>query len=384
LFPYDLSRYVPSPQDNGRFRQSLETIMSILRCVATVLLSALLCSSCFAQSVQSRQPAQSDQDPSSLLEQLTQEPSSATDRGLSWFTSISGSHDSFSGWSSVMDSSMRYDFNSVFAVELGVPYYMMHHGYAVTTSAHSGVRPPLVSAYNTLGDTYLRLHFAAPQTSFHYAAMLTGTAPTGDTSSGISTGRPTFDLNNHIEHSFRFFTPMAEFGIGDSSALINQRISEPYASLLGAGNIAHPTNPILVTLMNQQIRQPYTTLGPISHYRAGATFQFLRIFSFAPSAYEDLPIGNQKVYSHLFVPSKTGKQIQIVNGRRIPGYETVQELKGQGILEDNGVTAEMTVSLSRHVALTGTYQRSLRQHFDTVAFGMSFTFGKYARSPVNQ
>ena len=44
----------------------------------------------------------------------------------------------------------------------------------------------------------------------------------------------------------------------------------------------------------------------------------------------------------------------------------------------------MTVSLNRHVALVGTYQRSLRQHLDTVAFGMSFTFGKYARPPSGQ
>ncbi len=290
-----------------------------------------------------------------------------------------------------MDSSMRYDFNNVFGVELGVPYYMMHNGYRSTAVARSTtIKPPLVNTYNALGDMYLRLHFAAPNTSFHYAAMLTGTAPTGDTSSGISTGRPTFDLNNHIEHTFGFFTPMAEFGIGDSSALIDQRVSEPYAayaSLLGNNNRANlgsGINPILLTLMNQQIRSPYTTLGPVSHYRAGATFDFLRIFSFTPSAYEDLPMGNQKVYSHLFIPSKTGTLVQIINGRRVPGYESVKEIKGQGILEDNGLTGDITISLSRHMALVGTYQHSLRQHLDTIAFGVSFTFGKYARKPAAQ
>jgi hypothetical protein len=357
----------------------------MLRRLAAAVLTAVVCSSCFAQSGQSAQSVPSTQsvesadNPLNSLDELLSEPSGPTDRGLSWFTSISGSHDSFSGWSSVMDSSMRYDFNSVFGAELGIPYYMTHSGYASAMSARSPVKPPLVSAYNTLGDVYLRLHFAAPQTSFHYAAVLTGTAPTGDTSSGISTGRPTFDLNNHIEHSFRFFTPMAEFGIGDSSALINQAIGVPYASLLGRGATA--TN---IAVINQQIRQPYTTLGAVSHYRVGSSFDFLKVFSFTLSGYEDLPIGNQKVYSHLFVPSKTGKQIQIINGKKLRGFESVREVRGQGILEDNGVTGEMIVRVNRHVALVGTYQRSLRQRFDAVALGMSFTFGKDARTPVEQ
>ena len=344
--------------------------MSILRCLVTVLLSAMVAASCLAQSTL---------DPLDPLAQLLPEPQAASERGLSWFTTVTGSHDSPSGWSSIMDSSMRYDFSNVFGVELGMPYYMIHNGYKSTVTGRSAIKPPLVSTYNALGDMYLRLHFAAPKTSFHYAAMLTGTAPTGDTASGLSTGRPTFDLNNHIEHTFGFLTPMAEFGIGDSSALIDQRISEPYTSLLG-----RETNQTFIAFMNQQIRQPYTTLGPVSHYRVGATLDFLRIFSFTPSGYEDMPIGNQKVYSHLFIPSKTGTQIQIINGRRLRGFESVREISGQGILEDNGLTGEMTIRLGRHVALVGTYQHSLRQHLDTVAFGMSFTFGKYARKPAGQ
>jgi hypothetical protein len=357
--------------------------MSKLRCIAIALLSAVAASSCFAQSTSdSAAPPSPDvtQEMPDSVAQLLSAPEPSV-RGLTFSTSMMGGHDSASGWSSVMDSSMRYDFNHVFAVELGVPYYMMHHGYKNTVVvSQSAVKPPLVSAYNTLGDLYLRLHFAAPQTSFHYAAMITGTAPTGDTSSGISTGRPTFDLNNHVEHTFRFFTPMAEFGIGDSSALIDQRVSEPYAAL--AGNFSR--QPALLALVNQQIRPPYTTLGPISHYRAGASFDFLKIFTFAPSAYEDLPIGNQKVYSHLFIPSKTGKLVRIINGKRVPGYESVKELSGQGILEDNGLTGEMTISVGRHVALIGTYQHSLRQHLDAVAFGMSFIFGRAAQKPPSQ
>jgi hypothetical protein len=176
---------------------------------------------------------------------------------------------------------------------------------------------------------------------------------------------------------------MAEFGIGDSSALIDQRVSEPYASLAGTrGTLSR--QPAMLALVNQQIRPPYTTLGPISHFRAGASLDFLRIFTFTPSAYEDLPIGNQKVYSHLFIPSKTGKLLRIINGKKVPGYESVKEISGQGILEDNGLTGELTVSLGRHLALVGVYQHSLRQHLDAVAFGISFIVGRPVEKPAGQ
>src|SRR5215510_10341600 len=251
-----------SPQGTqGRTRQSWRGSMSVMPRVLAVLFSTMLAASCLAQappdSVTQSVPDPTEALPESLA-QLLSEPRPTSSRGLTFSTSIIGSHDSFSGWSTVMDSSMRYDFNSVFGAELGVPYYMMHNGYKGSTAVtQSEIKPPLVSSYNTFGDLYLRLHFAAPNTRFHYAAMITGTAPTGDRSSGISTGRPTFDLTNHVEHTFGFFTPMAEFGIGDSSALIDQRVSEPFASFLGSRpNLSH--DPIFVALVNQQIRPPYT------------------------------------------------------------------------------------------------------------------------------
>src|SRR5581483_10474575 len=264
-------------------------------------------------------------------------PGQANDRGFTFSTSITSNHDSSSGWSNIIDSSARYDFNRVFGVELGMPYYMSHNGYSSTTVTRLNTNPPLVTTYNSLGDLYLKLHFAAPDTSFGYSATITGTAPTGDTSSGISTGRPTFDLNNHFEHSFGFLTPFAELGIGDSSALINHRV-----------------------------RRPYTTLGPISHYKAGASFDFLKFFNFEGSAYEDLPIGDQKVFSHLFVPSQTGRLIRTINGKKRRFARTTVDT-GQGILEDNGLGTDLTINVGRHMALTGTYERSLRQSLDTVA-----------------
>ncbi len=339
---------------------------------AVALLSAIVAPACFAQSssgtevangaVSSSRAVAVVADSSVIANSAVADnstspansPAETNDRGFTFTTSITGNHDSSSGWSNIVDSSARYDFNRVFGVELGMPYYMSHNGYSSTVVTRINVNPPLVTTYNSLGDLYLKLHFAAPDTNFGYNATITGTAPTGDTSTGISTGRPTFDLNNHFEHGFAFLTPFAELGIGDSSALINHRV-----------------------------RRPYTTLGPISHYKAGASFDFLKFFNFEGSAYEDLPIGDQKVFSHLFVPSKTGRVIRTINGKTRRFARTTVDT-GQGILEDNGLSSELTVNVGQHMALTGSYERSLRQSMDTVAVGMSFTFGRAAQEPSGQ
>src|SRR5258707_817841 len=267
--------------------------MNRYRCLATALFAV---SWCLAQLSSAQTfPAQPPPAPASAAESSAESsvtPSSpqkapVSDRGFSFSTIATGNHDSVSGWSSMLDTGVRYDFNGIFGMELGVPYYMTQTGSDTTKAVRLNQTPPLMVTYGALGDTYLILHFAAPGSVVGYRATITGTAPTGDTSTGISTGRATFDLNNHFDHTWGFLTPLAEFGVGDSSALVNRRV-----------------------------RRPYTTLGPLSHYKAGATFDFLKVFSFQGSGYEDLPIGDQKVFSRVLVRSKTGTIIRVVNGKK--------------------------------------------------------------------
>ena len=299
--------------------------------------------------VASASPAPSDARTSATTASAPEEkpaavPGPTTTRGFSYTTTFTGDHDSTTGWSTVMDSSVSYDFNRIFGVTLGMPWYLSHNGYDSNVVVRGNKVPPLITTYNALGDLYLDLKLSAPDSWVGYKATLAGTAPTGDTSSGISTGRATFDLNNHMEHTWAFFTPLAEFGFGDSSALVNRRV-----------------------------RSPYTTLGPLSHFKAGAGFAFLKAFDFEVAGYEDLPVGNQKVYSHLFRKLKTPI---ILPGGRVKRYRLVRVDTGDGILEDNGLTNTMTISLGKHVDLCGIYQRSLRQSLDTVQFGVGFHFGR--------
>jgi hypothetical protein len=292
-------------------------------------------------------PATPSNTPSSAAPPDTHAPAvseQSSTKGFSYATSFTGDHDSTTGWATVMDSSVSYDFNRVFGVTLGMPLYMSHNGYDSNVVVRGNKVPPLITTYNALGDLYLDLKFSAPDSWIGYKATLAGTGPTGDTSSGISTGRPTFDLNNHLEHAWGFFTPLAEFGFGDSSALVNRRV-----------------------------RRPYTTLGPLSHFKAGADFEFLKAFDFQVAGYEDLPVGNQKIYSHLFRKLKTPI---VLPGGKVKRYRLVRVDTGDGILEDNGVTNTMTISLGKHVDLSGIYQRSLRQSLDIVQFGIGFHFGR--------
>jgi len=261
-------------------------------------------------------------------------------RGFTFSTYAFGYHDSMIGWSSIVNFSARYDFNSRFGVEIGAPYYMTQTGYDFSAALKPNQARPLVDNYGSPGDTYLALHFTAPESIVGYSATLIGTAPSGDTSTGISTGRPTADLTHHLEHTWSFFTPFADLGIGDSSALADRRT-----------------------------KRPYTTLGPLSHYRAGAGLSFLKVLGFQAAGFEDLPIDDQKVYSPVPLRNKNGTFL-LVNGKKT--YRWV--VTGKGILEDNGLSGGLTIILGRHVVLSGLYQRSLRQSYDTVMFGVGYTF----------
>lgn len=281
-----------------------------------------------------------------FAQSLEETKSTPNDRGFTLSTYAYGYHDSMIGWSSIVNFSVRYDFNSRFGMELGAPYYMTQTGYDFSTVLKPKQSRPLVDNYGAPGDTYLALHFTAPGSVVGYSATLIGTAPSGDTSTGISTGRPTADLTHHLEHTWSHFTPFADLGIGDSSALAERRT-----------------------------KRPYTTLGPLSHYKAGASLSFLKILSFQAAGFEDLPIDNQKVYSAVPIRGKNGAFV-LVNGKKT--YRWVAT--GKGILEDNGLSGGLALRLGPSVTLSGFYERSLRQSYDTVTFGVGYTFRR-ARKP---
>src|SRR5438045_2089984 len=183
-------------------------------------------------------------------------------KGFSSYTSFEQSHDSSSNWSSVIDSSVGYQFNKVFGMAVGVPFYLTYNQVNTSslTTAVPSTQPALTLGNNALGDVRLALKFSTPTPVVRYVVTISGTAPTGDTTNGISTGRVTADFNNHLEFDLGPFTPLAEVGITNSNSLIDMLV-----------------------------RRPYTTLGTLSHFKGGLSVPLFTGLLAEFSGYDHLP-----------------------------------------------------------------------------------------------
>jgi len=72
-------------------------------------------------------------------------------------------------------------------------------------------------------------------------------------------------------------------------------------------------------------------------------------------AYEQLPLGDQKIYT-----SKTRKKV------------TTTVVTGHNVSEDNGFNAAFDATIDRHTVFSSYYSRSLRLHTDTVSVGITY------------
>ena len=235
---------------------------------------------------------------------------------------ISGIHDSVTGWATLATPAVGYSFNDIFSIDATIPIYF--YRLADSRSTHSRPTAKLVNQRGEPGDLVLGFHAQFIPHAYQY--QLTGlvTAPTGDKEYGLTTGRVTFDISNHFERTYRRITPNLEIGAGDST-----------------------------TLVNRTVTKNYTSLGPLAHFQIGLSVELLRGITFESDAYEQLPIGDQKIYG----PSRNGKATVVT---------------GHNVTEDNGFTNTLDVPLIGNFTLSGYYSRSLRIHSDTTAIGITY------------
>jgi hypothetical protein len=247
------------------------------------------------------------------------------ERGFNASLGTSSQHDSSSGWSSVLTPNVAYRMNRYFSADVGVPLYLY-----INIDGNVGTKAKPVYAYasrnGVFGDSTLSGHLDADVFSVDYNLTASMGIPTGNTAYGLGAGQVTYDFNNHFERSLAIFTPDIEVGFGDASALVDQRVLKSYVAV-----------------------------GPQAHFQAGLSVDLPRQMSFEAEAYEELPVSKDLVYS------TTGK-----------GKKKVTTSTNIGPAEDNGFTTALDIPLSPHVTLSGFYNRSLRDHDDTVGF--SFTF----------
>lgn len=298
--------------------------------VLALLILMLEASACLAQS-----------NPSSLSLRIP-------DRGFTSYTNLSQSYDSSANWTSTIDSTIGYSFNKVFGISVGAPFYLAYNQPLFSSSAttQTSTQTAPVSGYNAIGDMRFGLRFATPTPVLRYVVTVTGTAPTGDTSLGLSTGRFTGDFNNHLEFDLWRISPLFELGLANTSALVTA------------------------------VKRPYTTLGMLSHYKTGLGIPLGKRLNFEFSGYENLPLGLQKLYSAEFNRGQGSVPVTNGKGKSQPIYEQAATIIGNGFTEDNGFSTGLNADLGRRVDMGFTYDRSARQKLDTVEFSIGFRIGR--------
>jgi hypothetical protein len=235
---------------------------------------------------------------------------------------FSGVHDSVTGWATLFTPSIGYSFNDIFSIDATIPIYM--YRLAESRSTHPKPTARLVNQRGEPGDVVLGFHAQFIPRLFQYQITGLVTAPSGDKAYGLTTGRVTFDVSNHFERTFGRLTPNLDIGAGDSS-----------------------------TLVNRTVTKNYTSLGPLAHFEIGLCVDLFHGMSFESDAYEQLPIGDQKIYG----PSRNGKATVVT---------------GHNVTEDNGFTNSLDIPFGGHITLSGYYSRSLRIHSDTAAIGITY------------
>ena len=167
--------------------------------------------------------------------------------------------DSGNGWATILTSGVAFRFSPILSVDASVPIYA-----SINVEANTGTKAKPVCTPSTihgdLGDASIAASFATHPFLLDYNATLSIGLPSGNTAYGLGAGKTTYDFNNHVEKSFGIFSPDIEFGIGNSSSLIQSRV-----------------------------RKAYTSVGALAHFQAGTSIDLPLNLSFEADLYEVLP-----------------------------------------------------------------------------------------------
>jgi len=282
---------------------------------------------CLGAQAQQTRAAQLTAKPESVnVEQVPRVPGvSVLLRGFNAGVTFSQVHDSSAGWYNVVTPAISYTFSPHYSADASVSVYPYRK--VQNQNPGSAAAERLVVDLGDVGDTWIAIHAGFSSRRFRNVTSASFSLPSGDRTNGLSTGRVTFDFSNHIERYIKQTGLFVDVGGGDSSALFNRLLTS-----------------------NQN------SLGPLVHFQTGIVVYLPRSIRVQSLAYEQLPIGNQKVYTTV---SPRGAPIVTV--------ET-----SNGASEDNGFTTSLAIPLTPNFTLSSYYNRSLRRHLDTVSMGITY------------
>jgi len=265
----------------------------------------------------------------------------SVDRYL-WTESFSGSSNSAASVMS-LDSTVGYVFSPKLGVDAGIPIYFVRGNYVTSTGTTQN------TSANGLGDLYAQIRVSMPSEFVNYKMVLTGSAPTGDSATGLSTGHATYDWTNHLDHSLGQLTPFFEVGIGNSipSALAFNR--------------------------------PYQTYGHEAHIQGGAAYQVANYLTVGASGYAIAPWGTQTLTSRVVGPS--GPRPGNGGNGHAPVFATNNQTTGTSSLaDDNGVGIDANVSPTPVLSFSVGYSRSFHLDLNTVSFGIGVNVSRILRN----
>ena len=245
-----------------------------------------------------------------------------------------------------LGSNVGYRFNEHWGVDMGVPLSFVSSS-STTTTTGTTTGKSTSSSLNSLGNVYMNVNFKTTGDVANYNSTLTVSAPTGSTTKGVSTGRPNYGWNNHVEHDFDRLTPFLELGL--SNGLTDTKL----------------------------MHHPFTTLGFVSQFTGGSKIDLGGNFSVGGSLYDVLPAGQQKMFSKLVAKKSTSTAGTGKNGR---AYELASETTGNASLtHDNGGSAWVEYSPGKIFDFQIGYTHSVHFALDTVAFSLEVNLAKLTK-----
>jgi hypothetical protein len=242
------------------------------------------------------------------------------EKGFTWTETYEGSGNT-DGFVTDINSTVGYIFDQHFSMDMGVPYLFISPSSSKTgTTSVAG-----------MGNPYVGLRYSRKGPLLDFSTSLNGTVPTASSTKGLSTGRVTFDWDNHFAHGFDLFTPFFDAGLANSVA------------------------------DTRFLHHPYISLGKLAHLEGGSELNLGDKFSVSASGYYILPWGPQQIF---------------VRGKK----SSSGSAKGSASLtRDDGINLGLDYNLSRFVDLSASYSYSAYSVLNTVSFGVELNVASWLR-----
>jgi hypothetical protein len=265
-------------------------------------------------------------------------PAIRSEDHFTWVEQFDGSSNT-EGQVMLLDSSLGYLFGRYLLVDAGVPVYFVRASTATASGAST------TDSFADLGDVYGQVWLSFPNPALNFKTQLTGRAPTGSTSNGISTGHATYDWTNRIDRDFGPWTPFLELGLANS-------IPDTFV-----------------------YRRPFASYGELGHFQAGAAYHVADWLSVAASAFDVAPWGSQTI------DSRVGGNGSGATRHGPPFLQGHQTTGGSSLAADNGFSAGLGISPNKTIDFTVGYSRSSHYDLNTVSFGIAVNMRAILRHP---